>query len=132
MDRRAGSQPKNCVPSNAQLSCRRLLQSPPRREHGMEPLITSDIFAAYLKCETKAYLIAIDTPVPPHQIHDWQVRLATDYKTECLTCLSAAYENHLCYDGTPSVGENSCAVRTRSSLTAQLEMTRFKPTLMRF
>ena len=48
----------------------------------MEPFITDDIFAAYLKCETKAHLIAIDTPLPPHHIHDWQVRLAADYKTE--------------------------------------------------
>ena len=71
----------------------------------MKPFITDDIFAAYLKCETKAHLIAIDTPLPPHQIHDWQVRLAADYKTECLTRLLSANRDHLCCDGTPSVGD---------------------------
>jgi hypothetical protein len=71
----------------------------------MKPFITDDIFAAYLKCETKAHLIAIDTPLPPHQIHDWQVRLAADYKTECITRLLSANRDHLCYDGTPSVGD---------------------------
>lgn len=71
----------------------------------MEPFITDDIFAAYLKCETKAHLIAIETQLPPHHIHDWQVRLAADYKTECLTRLLSANSDHLCCDGTPSVGD---------------------------
>jgi hypothetical protein len=71
----------------------------------MEPLITDVIFAAYLNCETKAHLIAIDTPLPPHQIHDWQLGLAADYKIECRTRLLSANRGHLSYDGTPSVGD---------------------------
>jgi len=68
----------------------------------MAMLITDRTFAAYLKCETKAHLIATNAPVPHHEISEWQSRAAAEYKAQCITRMSSAYDAHLCYKGTLS------------------------------
>jgi len=67
----------------------------------MPTLITDSIFAAYLQCETKTQLIAVQTAEPQHDISDWRKRLAADYKAQCLGRLSAFYDADTRYHGTP-------------------------------
>src|ERR1700680_546102 len=62
--------------------------------------ITDRTFAAYLKCETKAHLIATNAPVPHHEISEWRSRVAADYEAQCITRMSSAYDARLCYKGT--------------------------------
>lgn len=69
----------------------------------MALLITDRTFAAYLKCETKAHLIATNAPVPHHEISEWWCRAEADYRAECITRMSSAYEAHSCCKGTPSL-----------------------------
>jgi predicted RecB family nuclease len=67
----------------------------------MPTLITDSIFAAYLQCETKAHLIAIQTAEPQHDISQWRKRLTADYKAQCLGRLAAFHDADVRYHGTP-------------------------------
>jgi predicted RecB family nuclease len=53
-------------------------------------LITDDLFRSFLKCKTKAHFqssASAEHPCAPHEISDWQHRLAEDYKRECTDLL---------------------------------------------
>jgi hypothetical protein len=67
-------------------------------------LITDDLFYAFLKCKTKAYLRssgATEDGPPSNPISDWQRHLSEDFKRECKDLLTAINPAG-CFIGTPS------------------------------
>jgi len=58
-------------------------------------LITEEVFAAFLKCETKSFLKASDTGVA-NEFGDWQRRRAEDYKQKCFAQLCSKLREDEC------------------------------------
>src|ERR1044072_5154145 len=59
-------------------------------------LITDDIFQAFLKCETKAYLKSANSEAAHPEIADWRQRVVERYKRICCTRLCAAFSEDEC------------------------------------
>jgi predicted RecB family nuclease len=88
---------------------------PPREAlnftHGV--LISDELFSAFLKCKTKAYLTALayaqeTVANPPHPIANWQRHLAGKYLAESCDRLRSADREH-CFVGTPPSQDLSSA-----------------------
>jgi predicted RecB family nuclease len=63
-------------------------------------LITDEIFCAFLKCETKAYLKYSNVVGDQCEYSDWQRHLAEDYKQKCSAKLYSNFSEGECLLGT--------------------------------
>jgi len=88
--------------------------------------ITDEIFQAFLKCETKAYLKGSNSDVVHPEIADWRQRVVESYKSICCARLRSAFSEDECLDGpsTPHDFNNNryrllinCVVQTQGLLT---------------
>src|SRR5713226_4954817 len=68
----------------------------------MELLISDELFDAYLRCKTKAYLTFGQAGMaePLHPIGNWQRQLAEDYQADCRDRLRSANCGD-CFVGNP-------------------------------
>jgi predicted RecB family nuclease len=64
-------------------------------------LITEEIFQAYLKCETKAYLKSLDVVGNRHEFSDWERRLVEDFKRQFFAHLRSIYREDEYIIGVP-------------------------------
>ncbi len=70
---------------------------------GLHAPITDTVFAAYLRCETKAFLLLDATTPTDPEIESWQQRIANSYKASALERLCTSVpENETCR-GMPSL-----------------------------
>src|SRR5260370_1659122 len=56
--------------------------------------ITAAIFSAFLKCPTKAYLLAIGEPIPNSFFTDIEPRISSSYNSELTATLPVAAQLH--------------------------------------
>src|SRR6266849_2573971 len=87
-------------------------------------LISEDIFRAFLRCETKAYLKFLGATGDQREFTDWERNLVEDYKQQCCIQLRSNFREDECLIGTllPQALENNmyrlvidCAVHAQES-----------------
>jgi hypothetical protein len=88
--------------------------------------ITDEIFQAFLKCETKAYLKSANSDAAHPEIAEWRQRVVENYKGICCARLRSAFSEAECLAGTsaPQDFKNNryrllidCVVQTSGLLT---------------
>lgn len=69
-------------------------------------MITDELFDAYLRCKTKAYLTFSDTGMshPSHPVSDWVRHLAEEYQAACRESLRSA-DGGDCLVGSPCLDD---------------------------
>ncbi len=65
----------------------------------MPILITEEIFQAFLKCETKAYLKHLSVVGAQREASDWQRRLIEDFRQKCAINLRSQFLEDECLVG---------------------------------
>jgi hypothetical protein len=66
--------------------------------------ITDAIFAAFLRCETKAYLLHEGATGTLSELDSWQLSLARKYKKSAFERLRSTVKENEFYVGTPPLG----------------------------
>ena len=70
-------------------------------------MITQELFAAWLRCETEAFLKVVGTDGGPHEFLDWQQWMFDDYKHKSSVRLRANYRTDESGLATPSLNDLS-------------------------
>jgi hypothetical protein len=66
-------------------------------------LITTEIFRAFLNCETKSYLKSSGNVGPQRELIEWERSRLDDFKQKCLVKLRANFEENECLAGISSL-----------------------------